>query len=87
MYKKILEKVASAGTVALLGYEIGTHTVDGDATKVNTSDHNTNIVIFGVVAFAIILMVIVAKLILKKRPLVWFWYMENSKDKDERKYS
>lgn len=71
MYKKILEKVASVGTVALLGYEIGSHTVEGEkAEKVNHEDHSTNIIIFGIIVFIIMLMAIIARLALKRRRLV-----------------
>lgn len=70
MYKKVLEKIASAGTVALLGYEIGSHTVDSDTEKVNTDNHTTYIIIFGFIVIMLILMAIIAKLILKKRALV-----------------
>lgn len=71
MYKKILEKVASAGTVALLGYEIGSHNVDGEKVEnVSHDNHSTNIIIFGIISFIFILMAIIARLVWKKRPLV-----------------
>lgn len=70
MYKKILEKAASAGTVALLGYEIGTHTVNDAPTEKIADNHNTNILIFAVFVLICILLAFIGKIMLKKRPLV-----------------
>lgn len=71
MYKKILEKVASAGTLAVLGYEIGSHVNDdGQVGKVTHENHSTNVIIFGVICFIFILIAIIARLVWKKRPIV-----------------
>lgn len=70
MYKKNLEKVASAGTVALLGYEIGTHTENEEPTEKVTDNHNTNIIIFASIVLICILLAIIVKILLRKQQLV-----------------
>lgn len=75
MYKKVLEKLANAGTLAILGYEIGTHSTGEEQHKiekqVESSNHNIEIILLCLIIVFIILIAIMMKVILKKRALVW----------------
>lgn len=82
--QKIMEKLASAGTIALLGYEVGSHINENDENNsiknsANTENHDTTVVIFGIIILVIILLAILAKLFVK-RPIVWIF-------KDKKKKS
>lgn len=64
MYRKIMEKVANAGTLALLGYEFGSHmnneqenTTDNIGEKKN---HDVEIIVFILI---ILLFIVIAYLI------------------------
>lgn len=77
MSKKIFEKLASAGTVALLGYEVGTHINEGSDDKINQVDqvnqkeeHNSVIVISGIGLLVVMAIAICIRLFMVKRPLV-----------------
>lgn len=75
MYKKILEKLANAGTVALVGYEIGAninnnenkHVESNEVAKENT---HSEVVIFGIIILIILAIAIVAKIYKNKRIVV-----------------
>lgn len=74
MFKKIIEKVANAGTVALLGYEIGTHvdheTENKQVEIENHESHSEIIVIIGIIIIIAILASIATKILFKNRRLV-----------------
>lgn len=75
MFNKLAEKLVSAGTIAMLGYEIGSHV---DQTHENTpiqattieSHHSEVIVISGIVIIIGILAAIAAKILMAKLRLV-----------------
>lgn len=77
MYKKVLEKLAAAGTVALVGYEVGTNINREAPNNDNHADNkesingkSSDIVIYGIVLLIILVAAIVAKLFVKKRQIV-----------------
>lgn len=78
MYKKILEKVAAAGTVALLGYEVGSNINHDDQQSnhqlehktVNENNKSSEIVLCGIVIIIILIVAIMVKLFMKKRQIV-----------------
>lgn len=81
MFKKIMQTLANVGTVALLGYEIGSQqqaAVEKDTDKsvsekpkvIISSDNHSEIIIFGIVIVVIILVAMFVYLMKKKRPLV-----------------
>lgn len=63
-----MEKIASAGTVALLGYEVGTHTENRG--NEGAQYHNENVIVIAIIVFVIILMAIGYKIFGQKRPVV-----------------
>lgn len=80
MFKKIVQTIANAGTVALLGYEIGSgiskeekreeQTIK-ELPKIITESHNhSEIIIFGIVLIIIAFIIILIRAFWKKRPLV-----------------
>lgn len=70
LYKKVIGKLANAGTVALLGYEAGTHF--GGEKEEHTPENNSDIIIIvGIILLIGILGAISARLLyMKRRPLV-----------------
>lgn len=78
MYKKILEKVAAAGTVALLGYEVGSNVNHNDQHNshqfenkaVIENNKSSEIVLYGIVISIILIVALMVKLFLKKRQIV-----------------
>lgn len=72
MYKKIIEKLANVGTVALVGYEIGANVNNEQEHKDNTvrEEKNSDVIIYGMIILLILVIAIVAKIYIKKRPIV-----------------
>lgn len=71
MYRKVLEKVANIGTVALLGYEIGSHVDQNENEKPITDNKvHTEIIIFAIILLLLIIVAITVKFLVKKRPIV-----------------
>lgn len=73
MFQKIMGKLANAGTVALIGYEIGSHTDHEQANNhqiQNSESHGNDIIIGGIVILIILMIAIGMKLLLKKREIV-----------------
>lgn len=73
-FKGLLEKLSNAGTLAMLGYEIGTHTDDehinhNETSNSTSGNHDTVIVVSGVVLIIVIVASMVTKIILAKRPV------------------
>lgn len=74
LYKKVLAKLANAGTVALLGYEAGTHFAENSGEeKVEHKSEVTNnssdiIIICGIIMLIGILIAIFARLFYINRP-------------------
>lgn len=69
--KKILEKIASAGTVALMGYEVGVHTDNHKNNEENNNTNNNNSVLYIFIVLIICMMVLIlAKLFIKKRQII-----------------
>lgn len=68
---KLMSKLASAGTVALMGYEIGSHTSENDESKVTTYNaHNTEIVYIAIIGLICVFALIFAKMYMKMRQVV-----------------
>lgn len=73
MYKKILEQLVKAGTLAFVGYEIGAK-VHNDDDKTNNSVHedkNSEEIVDGIIILSILVIAIIIKLYCKKRRVVW----------------
>lgn len=77
MYKKVIEKIAAAGTVALLGYEVGSnmkHEQSNENHQTETKEvivnNNSEIVTYGIVILLVLILIIAAKLFMKKRQIV-----------------
>lgn len=72
MYKQIMEKVATAGTVALLGYEIGANTHESEKNTNNTvhEEKHSEVIVIGVIVLIIVALVILAKIYKNKRLIV-----------------
>lgn len=86
MYGKILNKIANIGTVALLGYEVGSNINNENSESVHETsnqnrvheisnqnqaqNHHNEIVIVAFVLLIIIILALAIKLILKKRAIV-----------------
>lgn len=68
--KKLMSKIANAGTVALLGYEIGTHTGEGEGNNRNEVNDSTNYCLIAIVIILCILVIVMAKVFIKKRPII-----------------
>lgn len=62
-----MEKLASAGTVALMGYEIGTHT--NEAPPVEKDYHNSEVIIIAVVLLIAIVAAMIIKFLKKRQPV------------------
>lgn len=73
MYNKILGKLANAGTVAMLGYEIGSHVEQNQEEHVptTTKSDNSDIMILVIVFLLLIIAALVIKMLIKKRAIVW----------------
>lgn len=69
---KILQKLASAGTVALLGYEVGTHTQEhAVSTPIHVpteekDNHISEILIISLVIIILLLIAVLVKIFFKK---------------------
>lgn len=75
MYKKLLGKVANAGTVALIGYEFGVHNKDEEhehksVESVEKESDHTEIILLCLIVLIVILVAILVKLLYKKRAIV-----------------
>lgn len=70
MYRKILEKVANIGTVALLGYEIGSHVENESEKPITDNKVHTEIIIAAIILLLLIVVAITVKFLIKKRPIV-----------------
>lgn len=76
MYKKVLEKLANAGTVALVGYEIGANINESNDNKNSVTqeksyeNNHSEVVIFGIIILIILAIAIVAKIYKNKRAIV-----------------
>lgn len=68
MYKKVLEKIASAGTVALMGYEIGSHNSEKPVEE--NKGHNSEIIIIAGILLIVIVAAATIKLLKKNQPVV-----------------
>lgn len=71
--KKILSKIASAGTIALLGYEVGNnvHESHSHELKENISLHeNHDMLIIIILIIVCIIMIVFARIMIKKRRVI-----------------
>lgn len=69
---KLVAKLASAGSVALMGYEIGVHTSDEDneskITKVDVNKvHNNEVIYVAIIVLICVFVAILAKMYAKMR--------------------
>lgn len=79
MAGKILARFGNAATIALAGYEIGSHTNEQIETKIirtesipeqhRDMDHNMVIVVIGIIILIALFLAIAAKLFVKRRPV------------------
>lgn len=69
MMKKFIGKLANAGTVALLGYEMGQMHEKSDEHVENTHQDQSYNNIIVIIALIIIVLLILAKFLIKKRPV------------------
>lgn len=70
MYKKILEKLANAGTVALIGYEIGSNVHDSEEKKENITQekNHSEVIIIGLII--LIILIIISRIYINKHAVV-----------------
>lgn len=70
-FKSLIGRLSNAGTLAMLGYEVGTHKGDDHNDHIEKNEnHNTVIVVSGIVLIIGILAAMITKIILAKRRIV-----------------
>lgn len=76
MFKRVMSKLATAGTVAIVGYEVGKtqHSEinnQGKGIETSAQSEHTDVIIFGIVVIIMLLVAIAIRvLVLKKRPIL-----------------
>lgn len=75
MFKKIGDKLLNAGTIAMLGYEYGSHSDHTSENRPNTSttietNNSEVLMIAGIIIMIVILAAIAGKVLFSKRRLV-----------------
>lgn len=70
MFRQIMTKAANAGTIALLGYEVGSHVEQNGQEKSPSDNKHSEIVIGAIILLVIMVVAILTKYLTKKRQLV-----------------